>query len=386
MLLSIFLIVLVDLIGFGIVIPILPYYARSFGASATTLGWLMGVYSLMQFVVAPFWGRLSDRIGRRPVLLLSLVGTLLSQVLLGLASRWENALFWLFAGRIFAGICAANLSVAYAYVTDVTTPENRARGMGLIGAGFGIGFIIGPAIGGLLSPFGYDVPMFAAAGITLVNLVLGWFRLPEPPLTEAQRIASRSVRRWGPRLAGELLSHAAIRLPVQVFFLVTLAVTQMEATFAIFMADRFGYSAQQAGILLAVMGLSMAIVQGGLVGPVARRVPEARIIVAGTFVSGLALVIFGAASAPAGVVVALLLLAFSHGFVSPSLSSLVSRGAPDELRGSTMGIFHAAGSLARVVGPPVAGWLFDQWGPSSPFYLGAGFLVAASALGFSRRA
>lgn len=385
MLLSIFLVVLVDLIGFGIVIPILPYYARSFGATATELGWLMAVYSLMQFGVAPLWGKLSDRIGRRPVLLISLVGTLLSQILLGFASHFEHALFWLFFGRIFAGICAANLSVAYAYVADVTSPENRAKGMGMIGAGFGLGFIIGPAIGGLLSPFGYDMPMFAAAGLTAINLVLGWFKLREPMRDESERQASRASRSWGPKLARELLSVAAVRRPVEIFFLVTLAVTQMEAIFAIFMADRFGYNAQQAGILLAVMGLAMAVVQGGLVGLATKRFREIGIIALGTLVSGLALTLFGSAGTPSIVLAALLLLAFSHGFVSPSLSSLVSRCAPSHLKGSTMGVFHSAGSLARVIGPPAAGWLFDHWGASSPFFLGAAFLATASAIGFLTR-
>ena len=381
MLLSIFLVVFIDLIGFGIVIPILPYYARDFGASATQLGWLMAVYSLMQFAVAPLWGKLSDRIGRRPVLMLSLVGTLLAQIFLGLASQFENALFWLFAGRIFAGICAANLSVAYAYVADVTTPENRARGMGLIGAGFGLGFIVGPAIGGLLSPWGYDRPMYAAAALTAVNLIVAWFRLKEPQMSEAQREASRHARSWGPKLARELLALHPVRRPVELFFLVTLAVTQMEAIFAIFMADRFQYSAEDAGLLLAAMGLVMAIVQGGLVGRVSKMLPEIRLIAGGTLVSGVALTLFGAAGSPWVVLVALLLLALSHGFVSPSLSSLASRGAPDALRGSTMGVFHSAGSLARVIGPPTAGWLFDHWGASSPFYLGSLFLVTASVLG-----
>ncbi len=384
MLLSIFLVVFIDLIGFGIVIPILPYYAREFGASATTLGWLMAVYSLMQFAVAPLWGKLSDRIGRRPVLLLSLIGTLLSQVMLGLASHFEGTLTWIFAGRIFAGVCAANLSVAYAYVADVTTPENRARGMGMIGAGFGLGFIVGPALGALLSPWGYDRPMFAAAALTAFNLVLAWFKLREPEMTEAQREASRAARSWGPKLAKELLARSAVRRPVQIFFLVTLAVTQMEAIFAIFMADRFGYSAEDAGFLLAGMGLAMAIVQGGLVGRVSRLIPEIRLVSTGTLLSGVALVIFGAAGSPSMVMTALLLLAFSHGFVSPSLSSLASRGAPEALRGSTMGVFHSAGSLARVLGPPAAGWLFDHWGASSPFFLGSLFLGAASLLGTLR--
>ncbi len=380
MLLSIFLVVFIDLIGFGIVIPILPYYGREFGASATVLGWLMAVYSLMQFLVAPLWGRLSDRIGRRPVLLMSLIGTCIAQILLGLASRFENPLFWLFFGRIFAGICAANISVAYAYVTDVTTPENRARGMGLIGAGFGLGFIFGPAIGGVLSRFGYHVPMFAAAALTFANCITAWFQLKEPLSSEEQRGRSRQQRRWGFQKARELLAVREISRPVILFFLVTLALTQMEAIFALFMSDRFQFGPEKAGMLLAVMGMLMAVVQGGLIGKVSKRVPEIRLISRGTLVSAVALTLFALAGSPWGILGALTLMALSHGFVQPSLSSLASRGAPDDQRGATMGIFHSAGSLARVIGPPMAGWLYDQIGISSPFWLASLFLLGASLM------
>jgi len=380
MLLSIFMVVFIDLIGFGIVIPILPYYGREFGANAATLGWLMAVYSLMQFLVAPLWGRLSDRIGRRPVLLLSLFGTALAQVLLGMAPQFENPLFWLFFGRIFAGICAANISVAYAYVTDVTTPENRARGMGLIGAGFGLGFIVGPAVGGLLSRYGYDAPMFAAAALTFANLAVSWFKLREPITSGELRTRSRLQRRWGLQQARNLLTRPAIARPILLFFLVTLAVTQMEAIFAIFMFDKYGFGAEKAGMLLAIMGLVMAFVQGGLIGRASKLVPEIRLIAGGTFLSAVALSLFALAGTPTGVMAALTLMALSHGFVQPSLSSLASRGAPEDQRGATMGIFHSAGSLARVFGPPSAGLLYDRLSISSPFWMGAAVLLLASTL------
>src|ERR1051326_1519151 len=166
-LLNIFLVVFIDLVGFGIVIPILPYYAKHFGASAWGLGWLITSFSLMQFLIAPVWGRISDRVGRRPVLLVSILGTCLSMTFLGFA----RSLVWLFVGRIFAGIAGANISTAYAYITDITDESNRAKGMGLIGAAFGLGFIFGPAVGGLLSTHGYSMPMFAAAGLAAFNLV-----------------------------------------------------------------------------------------------------------------------------------------------------------------------------------------------------------------------
>ncbi|MEN9722045.1 MAG: hypothetical protein RJB38_31 [Pseudomonadota bacterium] len=382
MLLSIFMVVFIDLIGFGIVIPILPYYGREFGASASTLGWLMAVYSLMQFLVAPLWGRLSDRIGRRPVLLMSLLGTGLAQILLGLAHRFENPIFWLFFGRIFAGICAANISVAYAYVTDVTTPENRARGMGLIGAGFGLGFIVGPAIGGILSRWGYQWPMFAAALLTAFNWVIAWFQLQEPLADHQNRETSRSVRRWSLAQARDLLTSPRVGRPILLFFLVTLAITQMEAVFAIFMADRYGFGPERAGVLLAIMGLVMALVQGILVGKASKKFAEIRLITVGTGVSALALSLFAGATTPTAVLGALTLMALSHGFTQPSLSSLASRGAPDSQRGATMGIFHSAGSLARVLGPPTAGALYDHLGFQSPFWMGASVLLVASGVAF----
>ena len=175
-LLVLFVVVFIDLVGFGIVIPILPYYAKAYGASALTLGWLMTSYSLMQFFFAPVWGRLSDRIGRRPVLLGSMAGSVISLLILG----WAPSLLWLFVGRTFAGICGANISTATAYIADVTDEKDRARGMGMIGAAFGLGFIFGPAIGGVLSRYGYGVPMFAAAALSAANIAFAWFQLQEP--------------------------------------------------------------------------------------------------------------------------------------------------------------------------------------------------------------
>lgn len=371
-LLIIFLVVFIDLVGFGIVIPILPYYAQSFGASAWQLGWLMAIYSLMQFVFAPVWGRISDRIGRRPVLLLSIAGTALSMTLLGFAST----LRWLFIGRFLAGICGANISTAYAYVTDVTSEKDRAKGMGLVGAAFGLGFIFGPAIGGVLAPYGYGVPMFAGAALALVNWVFAAWKLQEPGLPAEVRASHRS-KRFDLSAWKDALSRPETSWSIAVFFLVTFAVTQMEVIFAIYMRALFGYEARQAGVLLALMGVVMVAVQGGMIGRLARRFGESRLVFLGTGICCVALLGFGTTRSLTLAVSTLCVLAFGHGLLHPSLSSLTSRGAAPDRRGAVMGVFQSASSLARVLGPPSAGWFYDRMAPNAPLIGGSIVLALA---------
>jgi MFS family permease len=365
-LLIIFLVVFIDLVGFGIVIPILPYYAKAYGASATTLGWLMTSYSGMQFFFSPLWGRLSDKIGRRPVLLLSMTGIMVSMVGLGLA----RSLAGLFAARLFAGICGANISTATAYIADVTSEKDRAKGMGMIGAAFGLGFILGPAIGGTLSPLGYPVPMFAAAALSALNILFAYVRLPEPDITEELREQHRT-KRFDLAALKETMSDSRTRMATILFLIVTVAITQMEVTFALFMQARHGYDARGAGWFLAYMGLIMAAVQGGFIGRLSRKFGEAKLVACGTALMAVALVAFAHALTPVGIFISLAILAFGNGITNPSLSSLASKGAKPEHRGATMGIYQSAGSLARVIGPPIAGAVYDLHGIATPFLLSA---------------
>ncbi|MBI2951463.1 MFS transporter, partial [bacterium] len=262
-----FLTVFIDLLGFGIVLPLLPYYAESFGAGPLTVTLLSSSYSLMQFLFAPVWGRLSDRVGRRPILVLSLAGSALSYLLFGLA----GSLAALFATRLLAGVCAANISTAQAYIADVTTPETRAKGMGMIGAAFGLGFIFGPAAGGALSRYGYAVPAFFAGGLSLLALALALFRLPESlrrqgdPPGGAARGGFDLGRLWA------ALVHPGMGLLLLIFFCSVFAFANLEATFALFVerAARFGYTARETGYLFAYMGVLMSLMQGGLVGRLA---------------------------------------------------------------------------------------------------------------------
>jgi DHA1 family tetracycline resistance protein-like MFS transporter len=295
-----------------------------------------------------------------------MAGIALSMVILGLAP----SLLWLFIGRTFAGICGANISTATAYIADVTSEKDRAKGMGLIGAAFGLGFIFGPVIGGVLSRFGYGVPMFAAAVLSLGNIVFAYFKLAEPPQSEEFRAANRAKRFDGLAFR-ESMGDPRTRMAILLFFLVTVALTQMEVTFALFVEARHGFDAQGTGWLLAFMGIIMVIVQGGLIGKLSNRLGEVRLILIGTVLMAVALVLMAQAMRLPMLYVGLAVLALGNGVVNPSLSSLASQGALPDRRGATMGVYQSAGSLARVVGPPVAGVLYDGFGIARPFLIAA---------------
>jgi MFS family permease len=362
-----FAVVIVDLIGFGIVMPALPFWAREFGADATTLGLLMSAYAAAQFVFAPFWGRLSDRVGRRPVLLGTIAGTAVALLAVGLAPN----LAWLFAARIAAGIFAANISVASAYITDVTAPEERTRWMGLLGACFGIGFVLGPAIGGLLQPFGHAVPMLVAAGFAAVNWVVALTRLREP-----DRHAPVAPT-GGTRMS--VLADPAVRRITLANLVFSLAVTQLETLFAFFMMDRFDWDMRGVAFLLVAMAIVMGGIQGGGMKALSARFPERTLVIV-----GMALMAVGMGAVPAPDTVAWLMLplflaAVGRAVAQPALQSLVSQAAQPEQRGLVMGAFQSSASLARVFGPAIGGLLYDIAIPA-PFWM-AGVLLLLVAIG-----
>jgi MFS transporter, DHA1 family, tetracycline resistance protein len=371
-----FLIVFVDLVGFGLVIPLLPFYAERFGASPLQMTLLFAVYSLMSMVAAPVWGRLSDRVGRRPVLMASMAAAALAYLWLGLATD----LWMVFAARAFAGICAGNIAAAQAYIADVTPPEKRARGMGMIGAAFGLGFIIGPVIGGLVA--GNDLktadlatPGFIAAGLSATALLGVLFLLRESLSTSSRGRETRG------RLAA---LTAALRQPMlgrllAVFFLVILAFSGMETTFAWWAIDQFGWGPRPIGFVFFYVGLLSAAMQGGLIGPLTKRFGEERLMLGGLVLIGLGLLVLPFAREIPLLVVALTLLALGMGSMQPSLNSLISRRAAPERQGEVMGVAQSVGALSRVLGPIVAGALFSGLGRSSPFLWGA-LLVALALL------
>src|SRR5262245_25589425 len=280
--------IFIDLIGFGIVIPVLPLYAERYGASETTVGILLATYSAMQFVFAPILGRLSDRVGRRPVLLLSLIGTSVGFFLMGLAPRMPGGLVifamaptltWLFVARIVDGISGGNISTAQAYIADVTPPEQRSRGMGLIGAAFGLGFIFGPAIGGLLAHYGHHAPGLAAFAICGLNLIAAYWRLPESltPELKRRRTITHPLQHWRAALAAPHLAT-----PLLLFAAVVFAFSTMETTLALLCATSFGLEPSQIYWLFGFMGIVTTVLQGGLIGRLARHVDEASLVLGGT--------------------------------------------------------------------------------------------------------
>ncbi|KPL82356.1 MFS transporter [Thermanaerothrix daxensis] len=358
---SIFLIVFIDLLGFGLILPLLPYYAETFGATDFEVGLLVAVYAAAQFVGTPLLGRLSDRVGRRPVLLISIAGNLVGFVLLALAQSLEM----LFVARILAGFTGGNISVAQAYISDVTDARSRARGLGLIGAAFGLGFIIGPALGGLLSQWGFAVPALGAAALSLINflLVVAW--LPES-LTAQARQDARERPPLTLRAMVEALRKPLVGPLLHTRFFFALAFSMFQTIFALYALRRFDLGARETGYILAYVGLLSVLVQGVAVGKLAQRFEERTLILASTALMALSLI--GWALAPSVPVLLLILAptALSGGVLNTVINSAISKTvAPIEV-GGTLGIASALEALTRILSPAVGSLLLANLGTWAP--------------------
>ncbi len=369
----IFITVFIDLLGFGIIIPLLPFYAESFGATALTIGLLGTSFSLMQFVFSPIWGRWSDRIGRKPIILLGLMGSCLSYIALALA----DSLAMLFVARIVGGIAGANIPTAQAYIADVTTPETRARGMGLMGAAFGLGFTFGPAIGGLLSRVSPATPMWFAGALCLGNFVAAWFLLPESRRANA---ATRSLGRL--EAFRRAVKRPTLLLVLSIYFIVTMAFSAFETTFALFSEARFGFTTSSIGFLFAFIGVILALVQGVLIGKVVPRIGERRLIPLAILAVAIGIGLLPFVWNVPTLLVGLALLAVGLGFNNPSLSSMVSKLSDADDQGGTLGLASSLSSLGRVVGPAWGGYLYDAFGMTTPYLSAAGLMFAAFAVSF----
>lgn len=367
-LLAIFLTVLANLVGFGIVIPLLPFYAHSLGATPLQVGLLFAAYSACQLLAAPVLGAWSDRWGRRPVLLLSLLGTAASFVLLALAKN----LAVLFAARIVDGLSGGNISTARAYIADVTEEEDRARSFALIGAAFGIGFVAGPALGGALSRFGYATPAWAAVGLTVVAMALAWWWLPET----VHRVRAGSGPGW--RHLPEVVRRPGLRALLGVDFLYWATAAVYQTTFALFVHHRFGMDATHTGYLLALWGTVGALVQLGLVGPVVRRWGERRALAAGLMVAGWSLLAASQAREEVAFVVSTLVAAVGAGISNPALVSLISRSAHRHEQGAVQGVASTLESLGRMVGPVWGNGLLGVAGEGAAFGSAAVVMVLAA--------
>jgi MFS family permease len=378
-LLVLFVTVFIDLIGFGMVIPFLSFYAREYGASGVTVGAIVGIYSIMQFFFAPVWGRLSDRIGRRPVLLISLTASCTGYFLFGIA----HSLRLLFLSRVIAGAGGANIGTAQAYIADTTTEENRAKGMGLIGAAFGMGFILGPPLSGILSSVGIHhglpgnlVPGMAAAALSFSALLLAFFVLAESKRPDSA-VRSRIPPQFDRRIWSEMAHRKLLFAVMVALFLTLLAVSGMETSVTLHAIERFHFRQPDIAYFFLFMGVIVATIQGGLIGKLAKRLGEKTLVAIGaaSFTIGLACV-------PSVYRVTLLygvafLIAIGQGLSYPSLTSLVTKASPPREHGSMLGLATAVGSLARFLGPIVSGFFYDLARARGAFYAGALLTFAA---------
>ena len=357
----IFTTVFIDLLGFGIVIPVLPFYAEGtqFNATPRTVGLLFASYSVMQLIFSPILGRLSDRYGRRPILLASIIGTGIGFLILGIATT----LWMLFLGRIIDGISGGNISTAQAYMADITTKEDRAKGMGLLGAAFGLGFIFGPAIGGILSRWGVHVPFLFAAGLSFANAALLYFTLPETIKPgHPARVSAAGGR--GFRQLIDSLKQPKLGFVITIYFMFIVAFSIMTTSFSLYTMFRFGYDAQHNGYLFAYVGLIAVIVQGVLIGRLVKRFGEMRLVIVGALAFAGSLFAVPFVGPGAGGLAALLIgggiFSLGNSLSGPALTSLASKSVGPAEQGSVMGVTQSAGSLARAVGPSLAALLIHS--------------------------
>jgi len=356
---TIWITVALDLVGFGIVVPILGRYAERYGASGLEVGLLFASFSLAQLVFAPLLGRLSDRIGRKPVIMISLLGTAVGSFVTGAA----GALWVLFVGRILDGASGASVAVAQGAVTDLAPPSERPRLLGLLGAAFGVGFVVGPALGGLASLGGEHIPFYVAGTVALVNAAVAWRRLPETRPADVRRAAHEAakndtgakVRLWGLAVAG---------------FTAIVAFSGFEATFSLLAGDRFRLTEAGVAAIFVGVGVVLVAVQGGLIRPINAKIGTQRSLQVGLVLNSAGLVVLAFAETWPLLIVALALLTVGQGLVTPNLSSLVSGRVPDHRRGEALGFQQGVNAFGRVAGPALAGVLYDHVAIGSPYLVG----------------
>jgi DHA1 family tetracycline resistance protein-like MFS transporter len=369
---TIWLALFLDLFGFGIVIPVLPFYATEHGASPAVVALLATTFSFAQFMMSPVLGRLSDVHGRRPIMLLSIAGSCMSMVVLGFA----GALWMVFLARLVSGICNANVSTANAYIADRVPPADRARYMGAMGSAIGIGFVFGPAVGGLLSTESMpELPFFFAAGLAALNFLMAWMWLPE----------SRAPQHAGPRrpvspfyaLARlKEVRGTALGALTLISFGFFIAFSAMEATFALLTEARLGWTARDTGYVFSLVGLSIAFSQAVLLNRLVHKFGEKVTLTIGIVIQAAGLLIIGLATVVPPMVVGAAVLAIGNGLVSPATSVICSRMSSAEDQGLNLGLIQSASALARIFGPAAAGLIFEHVAPGAPMFVGAFVVIA----------
>jgi DHA1 family tetracycline resistance protein-like MFS transporter len=378
-----FLVVFVGLLGFGIILPLFPFYAQRFGASPEVITWTMSVFTLGQMVATPVWGRLGDAWGRRPVLVVTLAGTTLSYVMLAFADTLELVIL----SRVFAGLMAGNISAAFAYVADITTPETRAGGMGRIGAALGLGFMLGPALGGLLAGGDVETANYTRTALGAASLsfaaMLGAIFLAESLAPEHRRPV-RLRRDLHPRSVGgaasRLLTRAGFLPLVGAALVFYMSMSIMESIFSLWANDRFDYGPRSIGVVFFVMGGIQAVVQGAVVGRLSKRFGERRVATAAAAIVAVGLALLSVASAQWQLWVGVVVFSVAVGAINPALSSLVSRTAAPHEYGSVMGWYQSASAVGRVLGPGLSGVLYSQFGQGAPFAVASAIMLPVLAL------
>jgi multidrug resistance protein len=368
--------VFIDITGFGLILPLLPFWAERLGAGPVGVTLILTAYALAQFLFTPLLGSLSDRFGRRPIILLSL----LVEAVAFAGTALAGTLPLLLVARFVGGLGASNIGSAQAVVADVTPPEGRARGMGLIGASIGLGFVVGPALGGVLSPLGATLPFWVAMGVALANAVLVLAFLPE---TRQQRAAQDTPARQGAQALfagwGRTLRQPAVARLVTISLLFTLAFTAMEAVFPLFSQHVYGWTAEQNGYIFTYVGVVIVIMQGGLIGRLVTYFGEQRLLIVGLALLAVGLALLPFSTTLAVLLVALGILSAGEGAVTPTSSALLSFASPADAQGETLGLAQGVAGLGRIVGPLLAGVLFTV-GVGVPFIAGAALLALAAVL------
>ena len=377
-----FLTVFLDLLGFGIILPLLPFYVGQMGGSAETLGILLGCFSLTQLLATPILGRISDRFGRRRVVLVSLAGNALSMVAFALASKLV-LLPLLFASRIVAGATAGNISACQAAISDVTRPEERPTAMGRLGAGINLGVTLGPLLASALSGVGIWAPPLAAAALAFIDFVSAFFLMPEtlhlrpepaaPPPSKTES-AMRSLARW------------PVLSVLFMYFLTFLCLTNLQVALALLAQLRFSWGPREVAWLFTIFAAASFVVQAGLIGRLARRVGEIALVVSGALCTALGMLLIGQARQPAVLVAGVAFFGMGFGATTPVLTSLGSQVARADARGFVLGILQSSGGLARTFGPLLGGVLFQRVAPNAPFLLGVVAALVSIGLALTHRA
>lgn len=386
-LLTIYLTVFIDILGFGIIIPLLPFYAQKFGASATTIGILMAANAVAQFMFNPIWGRFSDRYGRRPVMLLTVFGSAIAYGMFGFA----NSLFILFVSRILAGVAGATIGVAQSFVSDLTTKENRSKVLGQLGAAFAMGFVFGPALSGFLAspdiylksvnygidlsflaPHSYSIPGYVSGTLALINFIMVYLFLPESN-SSVKEVKERKAFDW--QGFTQVMKNNEMIMLIGIQFISMVSLSNLFATFALFLQKRFNFGIFESSLMFAYFGVCSAIIQGALVGRLVKRFNEVRLLSIST--AFLTVGMFAISYMPNiyTILIAATLIFFGNGVINPCLTSLITQRAKDNQTGVTLGVSQSIGSLARIFGPLWGGFIFQFAGYHYPYITGGVFAL-----------